>query len=104
MAADTITPENAFNDLCHTLRRMGSTLPSAIAVRYEAPSGAAPSQGHVPNPTLDTVLDPRRWELSEAVSKAALALRIADVQLTTALNALDKALSEWEGQKADMTT
>lgn len=101
MAHDTINPELAFNDLCNTLRRLQAVLPAAIAVRYEAPAGAAPSAGHVPNPTLDTVLDPRRWVLSEHVSKTALALRVADVQLTTALNALDKALSEWEGQKAD---
>lgn len=101
MAHDTITPENAFNDLCCTLRRVAATLPSALAVRYEAPAGSPTSSGHVPNPTLDTVLDPRRWALSESVSKIALQLRVADVQLTTALAELDTALSAWEGQKVE---
>lgn len=103
MAHDTLTPENAFNDLCNTLRRLQEVLPAAIAVRYEAPAGAHRAGDHVPNPTLDAVLDPRRWALSEQVSKVAFQLRVADVQLTTTLNDLDRALAEWEGQKVNPT-
>lgn len=101
MAHDTLSPETTFNDLCATLRRFQSVLPAAIAARFEAPAGMPSGSGHVPNPTLDTVVDPRRWALSSSVSKVALQLRLADVQLTKALEELDKALSAWEGQKVE---
>lgn len=92
-----LTPESAYRDLVITLRELGRVLGPAVEARYDSP-GSVASDG-VPNPTLDVVIDPRRWALSDEVTKATYALRLADLNLTRRLAALDAALSAWEGEE-----
>lgn len=96
------TTEGAFSDLVDIARRLGAILPAALAARYEAPpGGAAHSGGLTRNPTLDVVVDPRRWELSLQVSRTNMALRAAYLNLQAAHRDLDRALSAWEGAKPE---
>lgn len=59
----------------------------------ERSKGAAPS-----DPTADTVLDARRLELRDAVSRAYRVLEFAAKALTERHEALDRAIARYDGE------
>ncbi|XIJ18038.1 hypothetical protein JNUCC0626_18365 [Lentzea sp. JNUCC 0626] len=56
------------------------------------------SQG-VPNPTLSTVVDPRRLALSEEIGATARDMRAAIALLEPHIRTLRQALARWEGEE-----
>lgn len=99
------TVQQSFTDLVLTLRQLGAALIPATAAQYQPPprgrkakESVSESKG-ISNPTLDTVLDPRRMALSDEVARADLALRSADAKLRPLISALHDAVARWEGQE-----
>lgn len=99
------TIEERYLELVETMRDLGAALIPAVAVRYEAPprtraikDSVSESKG-VSNPTLDTVLDPRRVAVSDAVAETASALRRAAALLDPHRSNLRSVVAGWEGQE-----
>jgi hypothetical protein len=97
------TAKDSFKQLIDTMTRLGGVLSPAIVAQYEAPPGGSASKDSayngVPNPTLDTVLDPRRLALSDQIRAANSALLKARAILDPHIPALHAAVSRWEGQE-----
>lgn len=93
------TIETAFNEHAAALRALGAALTTAESVRFEAPPGSARegSRG-VPNPTLDTVLDPRRSAVSDEVARAAVTLRQMTEATALLTSKVDHAVARWQGE------
>ena len=91
--------ERAFTDHVEALRALGSVLTAATAVQYIAPPRMAPQQSlnGIPNPTLDIVLDKRRSDVSDAVTRATSSLRRQTAGAIATTTVLTAALSRWEG-------
>lgn len=97
--------KEAYRDLVDTLRDLGAALIPARAAQFEAPprgsrgkESVSESRG-VRNPTLDIVMDPRRSALSDRISDADTALRLARQTLAPHATALQQAVARWEGQE-----
>lgn len=99
------TARESFAQLVDTMRDLGAALGPATAVQYEAPPRSRASKDSVSesrgirNPTLDTVLDPRRLAVSEEIAATALALRQARALLDPHRETLRLAVARWEGQE-----
>lgn len=98
-----MTIQESYTAAVQTLRDLGDALRPAVAAQFEAPPRAravkesvSESKG-IPNPTLDTVLDPRRMALSEEIASAAQALRQATALLGPHRPRLLSAVARWEG-------
>lgn len=93
------TVREAYADLIDTLKNLEEVLRPAVAAQYDAPPGgtsdAAPNG--IPNPTLDTVIDPRRSDLSDEIKRTAVTLSNVARQIHPHVPALRAALSRWEG-------
>ncbi|MBP2323314.1 hypothetical protein JOF56_003699 [Kibdelosporangium banguiense] len=100
------TAKDDYKTLIDTIRKLGLALSPALAAQYEAPprsrhsTGSAESGG-VRNPTLDTVLDPRRLALSDEIRATATTLRKARNVLEPHIAALNAAVTRWEGQEGN---
>lgn len=95
-------------DLCAAVRDMAQIVVAAEAARYDTPPGMASSKGEtgsnvadVSNPTLDTVLDARRANLSAEATSIGSYLREITHVLQERQKRLDRAVARWEGDKAD---
>ena len=97
MTDDTI--QSAYTDHVEALKLLGSSLSAAVAVRFEAPPSmiTQPSLTGVSNPTLDIVLDTRRSDLSDAVSRAAIDLRRMTAAAMVVHAKLLTVIDRWEG-------
>lgn len=95
-----MTPiETAFNEHAAALRALGASLTAANSVRYEpSPGMAREGSRGIPNPTLDTVLDPRRAEVSAAMTRAAFVLWKATEEIQTLTENIDTAVARWQGE------
>ncbi|MDT8915796.1 hypothetical protein [Amycolatopsis sp. PS_44_ISF1] len=95
--------KESFKQLIDTMTRLGGVLSPAIDAQYEAPPGTraskVPASNGVSNPTLDTVLDPRRLALSDEIRSTRLALLKARAILEPHIPALHSAVNRWEGQE-----
>lgn len=97
-----MTPEqvsDAYNDHCTALRALGDLLRESAEVRW-SPSpvgGITRAPGEVANPTLETVLDPARMEVSDAIDKAAVALLRSRRDLEAVNASLRAAVETWQG-------
>ena len=91
--------QEAFTAHCDSLRALGKALEAAAAVRWE-PSPVSPpvGGGSVPNPTLDTVLDPRRLGVSEEITRTTIALWPLTESVDKMTDALTAAVARWEGE------
>lgn len=104
------TIQESYTDLVLALRELGAALIPATAAQFEAPPRARATKESVseskgiPNPTLDTVLDPRRLALSHEIKRTAEDLRQATALLTPRTRALLHAVARWEGHdEGDVT-
>ncbi|MGL5829049.1 MAG: DUF7169 domain-containing protein [Angustibacter sp.] len=88
-------PQAAFVALVLAARQLGEALRPAMSVRWEAPSRSS-SGGRVPNPTLDTVLDPRRLRVSDEITAASAQMEVVARQLNDRAARLRDAVSDWE--------
>lgn len=97
--------QESYMKLVATMRELGAALIPATAAQYEAPPRARSASESVsgskaiPNPTLDTVLDPRRSRLSDEIGKTSAALRQAERLLFPRTHELRRAVARWEGQE-----
>ena len=91
--------QEAFTAHADALRALGKALEAAAAVRWE-PSPVSPpvGGGGISNPTLDTVLDPRRLGVSEEITRTTIALWPLTEKVTHMTDALTAAVSRWEGE------
>jgi len=92
------SPEIAFNELAAALRAVGSALEAAVSVRYEPSPGMVRSGDGPANPTLDTVLDPRRAAVSAEVTRATVQLWAMTRDAVTLERLLTSAVLAWEGE------
>lgn len=90
---------------CAALKALSTAVVESADAAFEPPPGMVVSKGEtgsnvadVSNPTLDTVLDPRRLALSEEVTLTSYALRELTVTITARTRALDRALARWAGE------
>ena len=94
--------QESYNEQVTTMRALGTALIPAVAARYDAPptgrSSPTDSRG-IRNPTLDIVTDPRRMAVSDAISAAETALRLATATLRPHIDTLRQAVARWEGQE-----
>ncbi|GAA0627534.1 hypothetical protein HPO96_37125 [Kribbella sandramycini] len=94
------TIHEAYAELIQTLKDLEGVLRPAVAAQYDAPPGgtsdAAPNG--IPNPTLDTVIDARRSDLSDEIRRTAAALLTATRAIRPQVPALGAALARWEGE------
>lgn len=90
-----------YNRMIATLRELERTLNAARAVQFLPPPGGTSdlAPNGIPNPTLDTVIDPRRAALSQAIREAGAEMRDISKRVTDNTNHLRKALERWEGTK-----
>lgn len=92
--------QDAFNAHADALRDLGKALSAAAAVRWE-PSPVTPSSSRgVPNPTLDTVLDPRRLGVSEEITRTTVGLWPLTEKIQSMTSDLHAAVARWEGEPA----
>src|SRR4051794_1665078 len=95
----------SFQDLVKTLRDLGAAIGPANAARFEASprsaAGGSTTERGISNPTLDTVLDPARLEVSEELAATATALRQARALIDPRLRALRRAVARWEGEDTE---
>lgn len=90
----------SYTDHVNAIRALGEVLAYAVEARFDAPpSGAAKGGGLVSNPTLDTVLDPRRMGLSDSVRRVDIELRKHTAAITDKTNDLRAAVERWEGSR-----
>jgi len=94
-----ITVREAYADLIATLKGLEKVLGPAVAAQYSPPPGGTGDRAPngIPNPTLDTVIDPRRDCLSDEIRRTAAALHRAAETIKPQVPALGAALSRWEG-------
>jgi hypothetical protein len=61
------TMHETYASLIHSIRDLEKVLGPAVAAQYSPPPGGTGevARNGIPNPTLDTVIDPRRLALSE---------------------------------------
>lgn len=91
--------QEAYNAHCDALRALGKALEAAAAIRWEPSPATPPSRGGaVPNPTLDTVLDPRRLGVSEEITRTTVSLWPMTEKVVSMTEALDAAVARWEGE------
>lgn len=97
--------QQAYTDLVAEMQLLGNALIAATSVQFESPPHArkikesvSESKG-IRNPTLDTVLDPRRMQVSDEIARAAAALRSARSVLSAHTESLHGAVARWEGQE-----
>lgn len=92
------SPETAFNELAAALRALGSSLESAVSIRYEPSPGMVRSGEGPANPTLDTVLDPRRSAVSAEVTRTTVKLWHMTREVNQLTEQLTSAVLRWEGE------
>ncbi|WP_405061927.1 hypothetical protein OG474_09800 [Kribbella sp. NBC_01505] len=97
----TTTIQESYAALIHTLRDLEKVLGPAVAAQYSPPPGGTGevARNGIPNPTLDTVIDPRRLGLSEAVRATSSTLARITGELTEQRIILAAALTRWEGHE-----
>lgn len=84
---------------------LGRTLVEARAVRYQAPPRVVkgdpkPSnRAEVSNPTLDVVVDERRWELSSEVGAADIFLEWFAEEMGKIDHRLTRSLARWNNEE-----
>lgn len=95
----TTTVRESYADLIDTLKSLEKVLGPAVAAQFSPPPGGTgdPAPNGIPNPTLDTVIDPRRDNLSEEIRRTAEALTRAALTIKPQVPALGAALARWEG-------
>lgn len=88
-----------YASLIHSIRDLEKVLGPAVAAQYSPPPGGTGevARNGIPNPTLDTVIDPRRLALSEAISSTSTAIARVTGDLTDQRIVLAAALARWEG-------
>lgn len=93
------TIQESYSSLICTLRDLEKALGPAVAAMYSPPPGGTGDRAPngIPNPTLDTVIDPRRLALSEAVSATSATLSKCAAELHIRRQDLLTALTRWEG-------
>lgn len=93
------TIQLSYTALIYTLRDLEKVLGPAVAAQYSPPPGGTGelAPNGIPNPTLDTVIDPRRLALSEAINATRTLFTRHASELATQRQALSAALSRWEG-------
>lgn len=91
---------------CDALKGLAQLVVAAEAARYDMPPGMVVTRGEtgsnvadVLNPTLDTVLDPRRMGLSDEVRDLSAYLRQTTHTILARKERLDRALARWEGEE-----
>lgn len=95
----SIPPETAFNDHAAALRALGDSLRTAAEIRYlPAPGAAGIGGGGIPNPTLDTVLEPRRAEVSAEMTRTAIGLWKATEEVKAMTARITLAVARWHGE------
>ncbi|WP_442913225.1 DUF7169 domain-containing protein [Kribbella sp. CA-293567] len=99
------TLRNSYSELISSLRDLEKVLGPATAAQYSPPPGGTGelAPNGIPNPTLDTVIDPRRMALSDAVKACAATLRESSRLLNQETEALSAALTRWEGHEGETT-
>lgn len=99
------TIRSAYMKHITTLRNLEKVLGPATAAQYSPPPGGTGelAPNGIPNPTLDTVIDPRRSALSDAVKACATALSESARTIDAQTEALSAALSRWEGHEGEPT-
>lgn len=96
---------SAFRSAARALVALGRTLAEAEAVRFQAPdriiteSPQPSNRSEVSNPTLDTVLDQRRWDLSTEVSLTETLLEALAIEAADQDRRLTEALARWNNEK-----
>lgn len=95
--SDTI--EHVFNNHAAVLRDLGRALTTAHEIRFTAAPGSARegSRG-IPDPTLDTVMEPRRVAVSDAIGRAGAVLRKASDEVRAITSVLDSSVAAWHGE------
>lgn len=96
-ADTTVAQYNLFTDEVRVLQRL---LNAGRAAQFSPPPGGTsdPAPNGIPNPTLDTVIDPRRMRLSQAMRETGAALADLTAQVAHISAHLEKALAGWEGK------
>lgn len=95
----SLPPEQAFNDHAAALRRLGDALRTAAEVQYlPAPGSAREGSRGIPNPTLDTVLEPRRVKVSAEMTRTAVGLWKATEAVEAMTQNINNAVAEWHGE------
>lgn len=95
----SLSPETAFNDHAAALRDLGKALAIAAEVRYlSAPGSAREGSRGIPNPTLDTVLEPRRVAVSAEMTRAAVGLWKATDEVKAMTAKVNSAVAVWHGE------
>jgi hypothetical protein len=94
-----ISPVAAYNSLILALRRFEKLLGAAVEVQFEAPPGGSrdESPSGISNPTLDTVIDLRRFSLSRSVTESSAWAIVAAEQITELANDLERSIDRWQG-------
>lgn len=89
---------------CAALKALADSVVASADAAYEPPPGMVVGKGEtgsnvadVSNPTLDTVLDPRRSALSAEVAQTSALLRDMTVRLSARRAGIDRALARWAG-------
>jgi hypothetical protein len=96
--ADTMVAQyNLFTDEIRILQRL---LNASRAAQFSPPPGGTsdPAPNGIPNPTLDTVIDPRRMRLSQAMRESGAAIADLTARVAHVSAHLSSALSGWEGK------
>lgn len=91
ITALTPAEESAISNFVHAFRDMTAQLGAAAEERYHAAPGSPAARGGGPDPTLDTVLDPSRVALNDAIRDAIVRVRMASTMLDTATTMLRDA-------------
>lgn len=96
--ADTAVAQ--YNLLIQEVTILQRLLNASRAAQFSPPPGGTsdPSPSGIPNPTLDTVIDPRRMRLSQAMRETGAAVADITARVAHASRHLSEALAGWEGK------
>lgn len=99
-ATNERTAAEAYNGVLAELAVLRQLLNASHAAQYSPPPGGTsdPAPNGIPNPTLDTVIDPRRMRLSQVMKESGAALDVIAADISHTAKYLSAALAGWEGK------
>lgn len=99
-ATNETTAVQSYNALVTELRGLQQLLNAGHAAQFSPPPGGTsdPAPNGIPNPTLDTVIDPRRMRLSQTMRETGAVLADLAAQVNHVSSVLSAALAGWEGK------